>query len=402
VYVGFILYDTISQFVNTFLIPTVSPNAVYQKIPVAAPWLDECEEEFVQKAMSAGAISGFFGEYIQRFEHEFSNYSGCHYGVAVSNGTTALQIALAALGIGPGDEVLTATLTNMATFFAVLHQGATPIPVDIEPDTFNLDPNQLEHLLTPRTRAIIVVHLFGHPVNMGPVIEFARRHDLRVIEDCAEAHGAEYCGKRVGSIGDIGCFSFYANKIITTGEGGMCVTNDAALATEMRSLKSLAFGEHNKFMHRAVGFNFRMTNLQAAIGCAQMQKISEIISRKRLLARFYTENLDDLEFLQLPGEADYSYNVFWMYHIALRGRLASRRGEIIRQLAERGIETREGFIPFNMQEIFLARGLTSVDSCPCANQAAYRTFYLPSGPTLTESQLGYVCENFRDILTNLY
>ena len=351
--------------------------------------------------MAAGAISGFFGEYIQRFEHEFSAFSGCQYGVAVSNGTTALQIALAALGIGPGDEVLTATLTNMATFFAVLHQGATPIPVDIEPDTFNLDPRQLEHLRTPRTRAILVVHLFGHPVNMGPVLEFARRHDLRVIEDCAEAHGAEYCGQRVGSIGDIGCFSFYANKIITTGEGGMCVTNDAALAAEMRSLKSLAFGEQNKFMHRAVGFNFRMTNLQAAIGCAQMQKISTIISRKRLLARFYTENLADFDFLQLPGEASYSYNVFWMYHVGLRGRFSSRRSEILRQLGERGIETREGFIPFNMQEIFLARGLTSLDSCPCANQAAYRTFYLPSGPTLTESQLGYVCENLRNILTNL-
>ncbi len=384
---------------NTISIPIVASNVVSQRIPVAAPWLDECEEEFVQKAMAAGAISGFFGEYIQRFEHEFSAFSGCQYGVAVSNGTTALQIALAALGIGPGDEVLTATLTNMATFFAVLHQGATPIPVDIEPDTFNLDPLQLEHLRTPRTRAILVVHLFGHPVNMGPVLEFAKRHDLRVIEDCAEAHGAEYYGQRVGSIGDIGCFSFYANKIITTGEGGMCVTNDAALAAEMRSLKSLAFGEKNKFMHRAVGFNFRMTNLQAAIGCAQMQKISTIISRKRQLARFYSENLADLDFLQLPGEASYSYNVFWMYHVGLRGRLASRRSEILRQLGERGIETREGFIPFNMQEIFLARGLASLDSCPCANEAAYRTFYLPSGPTLTESQLGYVCENLRNILT---
>lgn len=381
---------------NTHAAP---PTRAFQRIPVAAPWLDAREDELVREAMSAGAISGFFGEHLARFEHEFASFCGCRHGVAVSNGTTALQVALAALGIGPGDEVLTATLTNMATFFAVLHQGATPIPVDIEPDTFNLDPDQLDRLRTPRTRAILVVHLFGHPVNMGPVLDFARRHDLRVIEDCAEAHGAKYLDQRTGSLGDIGCFSFYANKIITTGEGGMCVTNDAALAAEMRSLKSLAFGEKNKFMHRAVGFNFRLTNLQAAIGCAQMEKIDEIIARKRRLARFYTEQLAGFDLLQLPGEADYAYNVYWMYHVGLRGPLAPRRGEILRRLAERGVETREGFIPFNLQEIFLARELTRSDACPTANDAAYRTFYLPSGPTLTEDQLGYVCEHLRDVLT---
>jgi perosamine synthetase len=379
--------------------PVAAPGRTFARIPVAAPWLDAREDELVREAMSAGAISGFFGDHLVRFEQEFSGFCGCRHGVAVSNGTTALQVALAALGIGPGDEVLTATLTNMATFFAVLHQGATPIPVDIEPDTFNLDPGQLERLRTPRTRAILVVHLFGHPVNMGPVLDFARRHDLRVIEDCAEAHGAEYLGRRTGSLGDIGCFSFYANKIITTGEGGMCVTNDAALAAEMRSLKSLAFGETNKFMHRAVGFNFRMTNLQAAIGCAQMEKLDEIIARKRRLAHDYAAQLAGLDQLQLPGEADYARNVYWMYHVGLRGALASRRSEVLRGLAARGVETREGFIPFNLQEIFIARGLTRADACPCANEAAYRTFYLPSGSTLTEDQVAFVCEQVREVLT---
>lgn len=385
----------------TTLLAPPAPCAAAERIPVAAPWLDAREDELVREAMAAGAISGFFGEHISRFEHEFAGFCGCRHGVAVSNGTTALQVALAALGIGPGDEVLTATLTNMATFFAVLHQGATPVPVDIEPDTFNLDPGQLERLRTPRTRAILVVHLFGHPVNMGPVLEFARRHHLRVIEDCAEAHGAEYLGRRVGSLGDIGCFSFYANKIITTGEGGMCVTNDAALAAEMRSLKSLAFGEPNKFMHRAVGFNFRMTNLQAAIGCAQMEKLPEILARKRRIAHFYAEHLADLDGLQLPGEAGYARNVHWMYHVGLRGPLAARRGEILRHLAERGIETREGFIPFNLQDIFLARGLTRREACPVANEAACRTFYLPSGPLLTEAQLARVCGVLRGALAQL-
>lgn len=383
----------------TTLLDSSTPRArACQPIPVAVPWLDEREDELVREAMSAGAISGFFGEHLARFEHGFAGFCGCRHGVAVSNGTTALQVALAALSIGPGDEVLTATLTNMATFFAVLHQGAIPVPVDIEPGTFNLDPGQLDRLLTPRTRAVLVVHLFGHPVNMGPVLEFARRHNLRIIEDCAEAHGAEYLGRRAGSLGDIGCFSFYANKIITTGEGGMCVTNDAALAAEMRSLKSLAFGEQNKFMHRAVGFNFRMTNLQAAIGCAQMEKLAEILARKRRIAHFYAEHLADLDCLQLPGEAGYARNVYWMYHVGLRGPLALRRGEILRGLAGRGIETREGFIPFNLQEIFLARGLTRRDACPRANEAAYRTFYLPSGPTLTEDQLARVCEQLREVL----
>ena len=274
-------------------------------------------------------------------------------------------MALAAVGVGRNDEVLVATLTNMATFFAVHYLGASPIPIDIEPDTLNVNHHLLEARITPRTKAILVVHLFGHPVEMDPVLEIAHRHGLAVVEDCAEAHGAEYRGRKVGSLGSVGCFSFYANKIITTGEGGMCTTNDPALAEKIRSLKSLAFGASNKFMHSAVGFNYRMTNLQAAIGCAQMEKIEEIIEMKRTLSREYNRLLAGCPDLQLPIEKDYARNVYWMYHIVLTGRAAGARAGIMAELAAEGIETRETFIPYNLQEHLPLTAGIGRDNYPC-------------------------------------
>ena len=352
-------------------------------IPVSQPCLDNAEKLNVADALNKGAISGFYGEYIPRFEKEFAAYSGCKYGVATTSGTTALHLAMAALSVGKNDEVLVSTLTNMATFFAVIYQGARPIPIDIEEDTFNIDTALLESKITPRTRAILVVHLFGHPVDMDPVMSFAKKHNLYVIEDCAQAHGATYKDKKVGGIGHIGCFSFYANKIITTGEGGMVTTNNAALADRARSLKSLAFGKSNKFMHTDIGYNYRMTNLQAAVGCAQLGKIENIISSKRKIAAFYTDKLSSLDTLQTPVEKAYARNVYWMYHINLLGPTAARREFIMKKLLEWGIETREGFIPYNMQEIFINRGWVNLDDCPRANRVATSSFYLPSGPFLT-------------------
>jgi len=233
-------------------------------IPVSQPILGEEETQYVLSALADKAISGFYGEYIGRFEREFSSYCDCSQGVATSSGTTALHLALAALGIGGGDEVLVSTFTNMATCFAVLYQGATPVPVDIEPDTWNINPALIEEKISEKTKAILVVHIYGHPVDMDPILSIAKRHGLYVVEDCAEAHGALYKGRKAGSLGDVGCFSFYANKIVTTGEGGMLTTNNAKLADKARSLRSLAFGTGNKFMHQDIGFNYRLTNLQAA------------------------------------------------------------------------------------------------------------------------------------------
>lgn len=372
-----------------------------RRIPVYQPDLGPAEERNVGEALKQRAISGLFGEYLSQFETGFASYCGCAHGVGTTSGTTALHLATLALDIGPGDEVLVSTLTNMATFFAVLYQGATPVPIDIEEHTWNLDPSLLEAHVTPKTKAILVVHLFGHPVDMDPVLDVARRHGLFVVEDCAEAHGATYKGRKVGGLGDVGCFSFYANKILTTGEGGMITTNDAKLADRARSLKSLGFGVRNKFMHATVGYNYRMTNLQAAIGCAQLERIDAILERKRRIAALYNSALNGLPLLQCPVEEPYARNVYWMYHVGLRGHTAARRDDVMRQLNEMGVETREGFIPANLQEIFQTGGWTTPGACPKANAAAYSTFYLPSHPTLTDDEVGYVATSLCDVLRKL-
>jgi perosamine synthetase len=369
-----------------------------RRIPVFQPVLGPLEAEHLNRALAEGAISGFYGEYLPLFEQEFAEYCGCQYGVSVSSGTTALHLALLALSIAEGDEVLVASLTNMATFFAVLYQGARPIPVDVDPETLNLDPALLRAKITPRTRAIIVVHLYGHPVDMDPVMEVAREFNLYVVEDCAEAHGALYKGRKVGGIGDIGCFSFYANKIITTGEGGMITLNDAAWAARARNLKSLAFGDSNKFMHKDIGYNYRMTNLQAAIGHAQFTRIDELIAARRTIANKYEQLLGNRAAIQTPGERSYARSVYWMYHILLRGSHADRRTQVMTELAARGIETRENFVPYNMQEIFIRRGWTSQNECPVANDVSARGFYLPSSPTLADEDLKFVAENLLEIL----
>lgn len=369
-----------------------------RKIPVSQPVFGESETRYVMDAVSKGAVSGFYGEYLPKFEAEFARYCDCEHGVTTTSGTTAIHLALMALSIKAGDEVLVSTLTNMATFFAVLYQGAIPVPIDIDRETWNLDPALLEQKITPRTKAILVVHLFGHPVDMDPVLDLSRKYGLSVIEDCAEAHGATYKGRKVGGLGDVGCFSFYANKIITTGEGGMITTNNAALAEKARNLKGLAFGDVNKFMHKDIGVNYRMTNLQAALGCAQFEKIDDIITSKRRIAQRYSERLIAVDNLQLPVEKQYARSVFWMYHLALRGSLSDKRQLIMHRLSDAGVETREGFIPYNMQDIFIARGWTTLGECPLANEVATTGFYLPSGASLTDDEIDYVADTFISVL----
>lgn len=373
-------------------------DSTQMRIPIASPQLGQLETEYVTQALRAGEISGTTGSFLRRFERDFAAYCGCAHGIATSNGTTALHLALASLGIGPGDEILVSTLTFMSSFFAVIYLGATPVPIDVEGDTWNLNPDLFEGLITPRTKAIVVVHLFGNPANMGPILKFARKHQLLVIEDAAEAHGALYKGRKVGSLGDVGCFSFFANKIVTTGEGGMVTTNNPDIALRMRSLRSLAYGSERKFMHTGVGFNYRMTNLQAALGCAQLERIDEVIENKRRIARLYAKQLSGLPELQLPVEKPYARNVFWMYHIVLRGLSRDERDAVIRDLSERGIETRPAFIPYNQQEIFVQKNMTHPDACPVANRIADSGLYLPSYPSLTENEVQYVSCQLKDVL----
>jgi len=371
------------------------------KVPVSKPLLGEIEEQFVADAMKRKEISGFFGSYIPRFEKEFAAFCGTKDAVSVSNGTTALHLALATLKIGPGDEVIASTFTNMATFFAILYVGATPVPIDSEPDTLNLDPTLLESKITSRTKAILPVHIYGHPVDMDPVLAIAKKHKLFVIEDAAEAHGAEYKGRKVGSLGDIGCFSFYANKIITTGEGGMLTMNDPVLAARARSLKALAFGTENKFMHVDIGYNYRLTNLQAAVGSAQMTRIEDILKRKRAMAVYYNKALSEFsEVMQLPVEKEYAKNVYWMYNVVLKGSLTGKRKEFMKQLAERGVETRDDFLPFEDQELFKAKGLVK-GKAPVASYAGVNGLYIPSGTDITEEEQLYVVSQIKEVVASL-
>ena len=271
-------------------------------IPVAEPLLGARELELVTDCVTTGWISSL-GKYIPQFEQEFSAYCASKYGVATSNGTTALHLALVTIGVGPGDEVLIPDLTFVATANAVSYTGARPVMVDVDPHTWQMDAKDIEKRITPATKAIIPVHLYGHPCDMDPIMEIARRHQLLVIEDAAEAHGALYRGRRVGGIGDMGCFSFYANKIITTGEGGIIVTNNKEWADKASWLRDHGMSKERRYYHPVIGFNYRMTNLQAAVGVAQMEKIDSFIARKRELAAAYNERLAGVAGIGLPPEA---------------------------------------------------------------------------------------------------
>jgi perosamine synthetase len=370
-------------------------------VPVSKPLLGEEETALVLDAMKRGEISGFSGSYIKDFEEKFAAFCEAKNAVAVTNGTVALHLALATLKIGAGDEVLVSTFTNMATFFAVIYQGAKPVPIDIESDTLNMNTSLLECKITKKTKAIIVVHIYGHPVDMDPVLALAKKHNLYVIEDAAEAHGALYKGKKVGSLGDIGCFSFYANKILTTGEGGMLTMNNKEWSDRARMLKSISFGKENKFMHQDVGYNYRMTNLSAAVGCAQMGRIDTIIKLKRHMAEFYLKAFKDVEGMQLPVEKDYAFNVYWMFNIVLVGKLSGKRKWLMTELEKRGVQTREDFIPYNEQDIFIEKGETSPELCPKALIPSRDGMYIPSGTDISDEELRYVADQIIEVIKSV-
>lgn len=363
-------------------------------IPVFEPYIGEQEVEAVAAAVRRGEISGSFGEEIPTFEREFADYVGAKHGVAVTSGTAALHLACAAAGIGPGDEMLISASTNAATALAPYHCGAAPVPVDSEPDTGNLDLDLVDSQITPRTKAIIPVHLFGHPVDMDRLIEIARRHGLVVIEDCAQSHGATVRGRMVGSFGDMACFSFYANKVITTGEGGMVVTSDDALAESLRLLRNLAF-EEPRFVHREAGFNFRMTGYQAAMGRVQLRKIDFIIEQKRRVAHAYDRLFADVPGIRTPVEKDWARNVYWMYVIVLEDEFPLGRDELMDSLRAAEIDSRTHFCPMNMQPFLHDHPGFQETHCPVAERLWERGMYLPSTITLSNDQIASIVEQVR-------
>ena len=359
-------------------------------IPLTEPLLNGRELEYVTECIRTNWVSSL-GTFVTRFEREFAAFCGCRHGIAVSNGTVALHLSLVALGIGPGDEVIVPTLTFVATANAVRYTGATPIFVDAEPGTWNMDPEAVAAAVTVRTRAIIPVHTYGHPADMDPILETARRHNLAVIEDAAEAHGAEYKGRRVGSLGTLGCFSFYGNKIITTGEGGMVVTNDDALAHRSQFLKDHAMSTDNRYWHPEVGFNYRLTNIQAALGVAQLERIDELIGVRRQLAARYNADLAGVPGLVLPPEAAWAKNVYWMYSVLIEDGYGFSRDQVMAGLKAQGVDTRPFFYPAHTMPPY-----DTGQRLPVAEALSRRGLNLPSGPTLTGEQIAYISRILRE------
>lgn len=365
-------------------------------IPVSEPIIGEEEIEFVTDALRKGELSGTFGHYLESFEKEFSSYTGCKYGVAVSSGTTALHLAVAAAGIGSGDEVMVSSSTNIATALCVVHNGAIPVPVDCEEETWNLDISLIESLITPNTKAIIPVHLFGHPVDMHALMKIAEKHKLIVIEDCAESHGATCRGKMTGGFGDMACFSFYANKVITTGEGGMVVTNDEDLYAKLKLLRNLAFTEP-RFRHEEAGFNFRMTGYQAAMGLAQIRKIERIINEKRRVAHTYNKYLSGITGLQLPAERAWAKNVYWMYAVVVNPEFGITRNELAKRLKAEGVDTRTFFCSMSDQPCLQRIDGFKQIPTPVASRIWETGCYLPSTHTLSEVDIRFVADTIRKI-----
>ncbi len=375
-------------------------------IPVNEPLIGEQEIANVLDCLKTGWISSA-GKYLEEFEQAWASYCGMRYGVAVSNGTTALQVAVACLGLEPGDEVILPTFTIISCAQAITYNGGVPVLVDCEPRTWCMDASQVEARITQRTRAIMPVHIYGHPVDMDPILALAKRHGLFVVEDAAEAHGAEYLSgrgtdhatwRRCGSLSDLSVFSFYANKLVTTGEGGMVLTNDPALAERARSLRNLCFRRERRFYHTELGHNFRLTNLQAAIGLAQVERMPQTILKKRWMGQSYTQRLSHLSNIQLPVEEPWARQVYWMYGLVLDESTGLDAAEFARLMQGEGIETRPFFLGIHEQPVYTNQGLFAGEKYAVSERIARQGLYLPSGLTLTELQLEQVCQAVEKIL----
>jgi len=366
------------------------------RYPVAEPELGEEELKNVIEAVRSGWISGM-GRFVKEFEEAFARYIGVKYGIATSSGTTALHLALVALGVGPGDEVIVPDLTFAATINAVIYTGAKPVIVDIHPDYWCIDPDKLEKAITPRTKAIIPVHLYGHPCDMDPIMEIASKYNLYVIEDAAEAHGAEYKGRKVGSFGHASCFSFYGNKIITTGEGGMVLTNDGELAERIRILRDHGMHPKRKYWHEVIGFSYHMSNLQAAVGLAQLSKIERFIEKKRRIAKIYAEELSSINGITLHPEMPWGKCIYWLYSILIDPeKIRILRDDLAEKLEERGIETRRFFYPLHEMPIYQKY---AIDAYPVSSRISKQGLNLPSSVKLLEDEVKYIAQKLKEIIS---
>ena len=404
---------------------------------VNTPVLSGNEKKYLCECIETGWISSE-GPFVKRLEAGMAALTGRKHGIAVCNGSVALDVALAALRIGPGDEVIMPAFTIISCGSSIVRSGATPVVVDADPVTWNMDVGQIEAKITPHTKAIMVVHIYGLPVEMGPVLEIAKKHGLRIIEDAAEVIGqtCRVCGtgdqrsdigdqmsvvgdwhpdlgllasghrplaseiRPCGSFGDVSTLSFYPNKHITTGEGGMVLVNDDALAERCRSLRNLCFDKERRFIHEELGWNFRMSNMQAAVGVAQLERIEEAVRKKREIGAWYNEFLQGVPGLQLPlHQTDYATNICWVYGVVLKGSVPMDAREVIKRLREKSVDCRHFFWPMNRQPVFRKMGLFEGVECPVAGRLAERGFYLPSGLALTREQAETCARALREVLS---
>ena len=367
-------------------------------IPVNEPLLEEEDFVALQDTFRTGWISSA-GKYVEEFEDSWSKYCGVRHGIGVSNGTTALQVAVEAVGIGPGDEVIMPTFTIISCASAIIRAGGVPVLVDSDPMDWCMNVAQVEARITPRTKAIMVVHMYGHPVDMDPIMALATKHGLTVIEDAAEVHGAQYLSerngtvpvwKKCGGIGHIATFSFFANKLITTGEGGMVITDNDAFAAKARGLRNLCFRQDRRFLHTEHGYQFRLTNMQAALGVGQVRRIEKIVDRKRWAAAEYTRRLKDLPQLHLPMEHDWAKSVYWIYGMVLSDDVPFDATEFAARLKKLNVETRPFFMGMHEQPVFHDMNLFRGESHPVSERIARRGLYVPSGLALTLEQIEQV------------
>jgi len=360
-------------------------------IPVNTPLLDGNEKKYLCECIDTGWISSE-GPFVKRFESDMAAYVGRKYGIAVCNGTAALEAAMIALNLEKGSEVILPAFTIISCAQAITKAGLVPVVVDCEYDTWNMDVAAIEDKITPKTKAIMAVHIYGLPVDMDPLLQLAEKYNLKVIEDAAEMHGQTYKGKPCGSFGDISIFSFYPNKHITCGEGGMILTDDEILAERCRGARNLFFTA-KRYRHEEIGSNFRMSNMQAALGCAQLEKISEHIEKKRMIGSRYQAAFQDIKDISLPVPSrDYADNIYWVFGIVIGDSYHFNAEQLMKRLAQEGIGTRSFFWPIHKQPVYIKEGMFQGVSCPNAEKIAEKGFYLPSGLGITDDEINYVID----------
>ena len=370
-------------------------------IPVNEPLLNGNEKKYLCQCIDTGWISSE-GPFVKDFERRMIATVGRKYGIAVSNGTAALEVAVQALGIQAGDEVIMPTFTIISCAMAVTKLGAVPVLVDSDLSTWNMNVEEIESKITDKTKAIMIVHLYGLPVEVDKVLALAEKYNLKIIEDAAEMHGQTYKGKACGGFGDISTFSFYPNKHVTTGEGGMIVTDDDMLAKRCRLLRNLCFREDVRYVHDEISDNYRFTNLQAAVGLAQLERLDEFVERKRAMGRYYTEKLCDVKGLMLPVEkTDYADNVYWVFGLVLDEGIQADNKVIQKMLAEKGIASRTFFWCMHEQPVYRKAGLFLNEGYSNAEYLARKGFYIPSGLALTKEQMDKVITGIRDVMSKI-